>query len=120
MKCGIAVFAIASFVWFWQNTQAGAVLGLLFMILTMLAIERSIHSVYTFTDDGFLVFEYGKLSKKKAIMISDIVKVRKIKTVFGLSHYLLITYGAGRMISAQPQKEDAFVEEIKKRQNEMV
>ena len=35
---------------------------------------------------------------------------------FGLSHYLLIKYGADRLIAVQPQQEQAFMEELMKRQ----
>ena len=58
----------------------------------------------------------GRFSKSVSIRVGDIVKVTRMKAVFGLSCYLLMQYGACHLISLQPDEEELFMAELNKRQ----
>ena len=88
-------------------------------------IERVIHTTYTFRrvkpidrdeEHEFLVIDKGRLSTNVNIPVNEIVKVSTIRTALGLGHYLLLEYGAGNMTGVEPENEEAFLNELKKRQ----
>ncbi len=64
----------------------------------------------------FLLINRGRFSTKQQIALCDVVKCVPMRNNFGLSHYLLIKYGADRLIAVQPQQEQAFMDELMKRQ----
>lgn len=121
-KCGIVVFALLAGYFFWQKT---AVIGILLAIVIVGMIERILHTTYTFRrvkpidrdeEMDFLVIDEGRFSSKKTVPVCDIISVERMKCLMGLEHAMVIEYGAHHLLSVQPDNEDGFLKEIKKRQ----
>ena len=115
-KCSIALFSLLAAYLFWNKI---ALPGTMVLIIVVGIIERTLHSSYTFTstDQGeMLIIDRGRFSKKRIIRVSDIIKYTEMTTVLGLCSYLLLEYGAQHIISIQPENNDHFMEELKKRQ----
>jgi hypothetical protein len=120
--CGIALFSILMFYFFWEKH---ALIGTLLMILVLCMIERVIHTTYTFHKVGsgtpgreqeILVINKGRFSMNKSIPLGELHEVTRMKTAFGLNHYLLLVYGARkRMEAVMPDEEEGFLSELKKR-----
>ena len=94
-------------------------MGVLVIIVVVGMIERVLHTEYRFEkdEDGeWLVIDKGRFSRNKVLKIDEIVKCTSMKTVLGLSHYLLIQEGVSRFYSVQPQNDSEFIAELKKRQ----
>ena len=109
--CGIVLFLLLALYAFWIKN---AVVGLIMAFLLIILVEHTLHSEYIITD-GKLIINNGKLSRAKSININDINDIKPMTSVFGLVHYLLLTYGASnRVVSVQPQNEAAFVATLQK------
>ena len=109
--CGILFFLLLALYAFWIKN---AVVGLIMAFLLIILVEHTLHSEYIITD-GKLIINNGKLSRAKSIDINEIHDLKPMTSVFGLVHYLLLTYGsANRMLSVQPQNESAFVATLQK------
>ena len=65
-----------------------------------------------------LRIDRGRFSRPTVIAVNEIVRCTLMKTAFGLSHYLLIEYGERRMVSVTPDNSEAFIAELKKRQEQ--
>lgn len=120
--CGLVLFSLLVIYLFWIKL---VVLGLLVVNVIFGMIERILHTTYTFIrtkpidrdeEMEFLLINRGRFSTKQQIALCDVVKCVPMRNNFGLSHYLLIKYGADRLIAVQPQQEQAFMEELMKRQ----
>lgn len=107
---GVALFC------FWQRTTAMAVVGALVMAVGVMAIERMIHTAYVFTDDK-LVIEKGRFAKTLTLAVSDIVKAERVPTPLRTSQILFLQVGS-RHIALQPDNVEAFLQELKKRQQQ--
>lgn len=117
-KCGITVFSLLAFYLLWQKA---ALTGLFVVVIVVLMIERMIHTTYTFTvseRSEVLRIDRGRFSRPTVIAVNEIVRCTLMKTAFGLSHYLLIEYGERRMVSVTPDNSEAFIAELKKRQEQ--
>lgn len=117
-KCGITVFSLLAFYLLWQKA---ALTGLFVVVIVVLMIERMIHTTYTFTvseRSEVLRIDRGRFSRPTVIAVNEIVRCTLMKTAFGLSHYLLIEYGGRRMVSVTPDNSEAFIAELKKRQEQ--
>ncbi|SFG40052.1 PH domain-containing protein [Prevotella sp. KH2C16] len=114
-KCSIALFALLAFWLFWQRMP---VVALVVVMVVVMMMERVLHSSYTLTADRLLI-DRGRFARRREIRLSDIVRCTPMTGVFGLSHYLLIEHGAGRLTTVQPSEEAAFMQEIKKRQERL-
>ena len=100
-------------------------IGTLLMVLVLCMIERVIHTTYTFHKVGtslpgkeqeILVINKGRLSMNKSIPLGELHEVTRMKTAFGLNHYLLLVYGTRkRMEAVMPDEEEGFLSELKKR-----
>jgi len=101
----------------WHRSLANALVGLLLAILLVLVLERMLHTEYRFEGDMLVVIR-GRFAKRKNIPLNEIIRVVPVKGKLLVTHYLLIEYGAGREQAVQPMNEEAFLNEIKKRQNE--
>lgn len=108
---GVALFC------FWQREVALALAGALIMAVDVVAIEHTIHTTYLFTDDK-LVVSRGRFAKTLTIPMCEIVKTERMTTALRTSHYILIQVGASRHISLRPDNEEAFLKEIRKRQQQ--
>ncbi|GAA6529225.1 MAG: PH domain-containing protein [Prevotella sp.] len=119
---GIVLFSILTFYFFWEKH---ALIGTLLMVLILCMIERVIHTTYTFHKVGagtpgkeqeILIINKGRFSINKSIPLRELQEVTRMKTVFGLNHYLLLVYGSGkRMEAVMPVEEEGFLSELKKR-----
>ncbi|MEG1660576.1 MAG: PH domain-containing protein [Bacteroides sp.] len=95
------------------------ILAVIWMLLLIVVIERIIHTAYTVTSDGHLIFFQGRFIRKKTVPLKDITSIKIHYTMkmgrFCLLHYVLIEYGNGKFITALPVKEREFVELIESR-----
>ena len=114
---GIMMMGIAALFCFWQRDTALAIAGAIVMAADVVAIERTIHTTYVLTGDR-LVVGRGRFGKPQTILIGDIVKMERMPTLFGASHYILLQIGANKRIALRPNNEEAFIQEIKKRQQQ--
>lgn len=104
---GIIIYAIVAFISLWMRQPVSVIIGVLFLVLAVLFIERAIHTIYIITSDGWLRVDRGRLSGKTNVKIADIRRCTKVRLMGGLTHYLLIEYGdKGRLIHVQPVDED--------------
>lgn len=113
--CGVIIFAALSLYFLWGRTGYSVYIGLFCMFMTFVSIERIIHTTYCITPDGWLVCSYGRFGGVKRLRLTDIISIRRVPTAFRLSHFILITYAAHRMLAVSPSDEEGFVREIKKR-----
>jgi len=115
-KCGIVLFSLLA-LWLFWNKQAA--LGLLVMIVVVGMIERVLHTVYifrSFEEDDALIIDHGRFSMKFSVPVNEIIRCTPMKGAYGRSSYLALEYGNKRMISVLPVDEQAFMAELKKRQ----
>lgn len=110
-----ALLAVMSFWCFWLRTTFSPFLGFVLLFMAVKAIGRLIHTTYTFTPDGLLVISSGRLSKAKTIAVADIVGAWQVKGRLLVPGHVVIEYGAGHLVSVQPDNEKAFVDEVRKR-----
>ena len=114
-KCGIALCVLLMFYFFWIKT---AIVSLLLLIVGVGMIERVLHTIYTIglaDDQYFLLVDKGRFSFQTMVPVNEISRVIPMRRLFGLSRYLLVEYGENRLLSVEPQEEEEFIAEIKKR-----
>ena len=112
----IIVVAVAALCAFWHKSAANAVVGFALMIVVVLMVERIVHTAYTLTADGRLRVSKGRFSRRVEIRLADIVSVETVHGRLLPVRYVLVRYGAGHELAVQPANEEAFIEEIRKRQ----
>ena len=115
-KCGIALCVLLMIYFFWIKV---AIVSLFLLIIGVGMIERVLHTTYTIgeTDEGyFLLVDKGRFSFPTLLPVSEIRRVIPMNRLFGLSRYLLVEYGENRLLSVEPEEENEFIAEIKKRQ----
>ncbi|MBP7358629.1 MAG: PH domain-containing protein [Prevotella sp.] len=115
-KCGITILTLLAGYLLWMRSAANALLGFVVVIILVVIIERVIHTVYIFTSAGNLVIDHGRFARKITIPVNEIIKSTVVNTPMGLSHYILLEYGAEHFVSVQPENYEAFVEELRRRQ----
>ncbi|MCD8297456.1 MAG: PH domain-containing protein [Prevotella sp.] len=111
----IIVVAAAMLYFLWHRSTACIIVGFILLFITLLMIERIIHTEYTLTSDGLLYIKRGRLSRTIIIRIEDIITFRLVKSNSLTLRFILIEYGVGQQIAVQPVNEPAFLEEIRKR-----
>lgn len=114
-KCSIALFALLAFWLFWQRMP---VVAFAVVVVVLMMMERVLHGSYTLTADRLLI-DRGRFARRREIRLCDIVRCTSMTGIFGLSHYLLIEYGAGRLTTVQLSEEAVFIRELKKRQERL-
>lgn len=114
-KLGLVVLSVLMFYCFWVKEVLIAVLCL---VLVVFAIEKVLHAEYVF-HDGQLIVRKGRFRKPKVIDIVEIVRCTRMTTAFGLVSYLLIEYGQQHLEDVEPDNEQAFMKELKRRQDEI-
>ena len=121
-RVGVVVFALLAGYFFWVKV---AIIGILVAIVIVGLIERVLNTTFTFKrvkpidrDDEmeYLIINEGRFSPNKNVPVCDIISVKRVNTFFGLDHCLVIEYGHHNMVTVQPDNEEAFEREIKKRQ----
>ncbi|HRN16549.1 MAG TPA: PH domain-containing protein [Xylanibacter oryzae] len=115
-KCGITILTLLAGYLLWMRSAANALLGFVVVIILVVIIERVIHTVYIFTSAGNLVIDHGRFARKITIPVNEIIKSTVVNTPMGLSHYILLEYGAEHFVSVQPENNEAFIEELRERQ----
>ena len=118
VACILIIAAMALWA-FWH--RSGYMVGVAFLLacLDVAVIERVIHTTYTLTTDGHLVIDKGRFASKTAIPLVEIFKMEQMGAWWRPTHYILITYGSHRVVSVQPDNEEAFIAEIQKRQKRL-
>ena len=114
-----ALPAIMSFWCFWVRTGLTPVVGFAMLLLATAAIERLIHTTYTFTPDGMLIINNGHLSRHVSINIASITSTRHVNGMFIVASHIIIEYGARHIASLQPDNEKAFTNELQRRLNDI-
>ena len=121
-RIGIIVFALLAGYFFWVKM---AIIGILLAIVIVGMIERILNTTYTFKkvkpidrDDEmeYLIVNEGRFSQNKNVPVCDIISVKTVKIFMGLDRCLVIEYGHHHIVAVQPDNEEAFEKEIKKRQ----
>ncbi len=122
-RIGVVLFAILAGYFFWIKM---AIVGILLAIVIVGMIERILNTTYTFRkvkpiDRGdemeFLIINEGRFTSNKNVPVCDILSVGTAKTFMGLDHCTVIEFGHHNIVAVQPDNEEAFRKEIKKRQN---
>ncbi len=122
-RIGVVLFAILAGYFFWIKM---AIVGILLAIVIVGMIERILNTTYTFRkvkpidrDDEmeFLIINEGRFTSNKNVPVCDILSVGTAKTFMGLDHCTVIEFGHHNIVAVQPDNEEAFRKEIKKRQN---
>ncbi len=122
-RLGVAVFAFLAGYFFWVKM---AIIGIFLAIVIVGMIERILNTTYTFKkvkpidrDDEmeYLIINEGRFSSNKNVPVCDIIDVHPVKTFMGLDRCVVIEYGHKNMVAVQPDNEEAFEKEIKKRQS---
>ncbi len=110
----IIVVAAAMVYFLWNRSTGSIIVGLVLLFITMLMIERVIHTEYVITTDGVLQIKRGKLSRPILIRVDDIATMQVVRSNILTLRFIMIVYGRGQQIAVQPVNEEAFMEEIKK------
>lgn len=101
---------------FWHRSAVNALVGFLLMGVAVLMIERIIHTVYVLTSDGRLIISRGRFSRELSVPVNEIIRMRVVRPGLLGVRYVLIEYGAGHETAVQPVNEDAFMREVRDRQ----
>ena len=109
------VLAMVAFWFLWHPTPINIFAGVVFTIITILVIDRLLHTSYII-EDGVLTIERGRFGGKKSINISDIGNVEKVKTLF--THYVLVEYSGMKHAAISTINEDAFIKAINTKQEQ--
>ena len=106
----VVFILIGAAVVFWAFWIKQVLLGVVFLLMLIVMIERAIHTTYTLTTDGRLLVYYGRFTKGKEIPISDIKKVEKFKN--WLTHGVVVHYGDGRFVPLHPVNEEELLKAL--------
>ena len=115
----IILVAVAALCFLMLRTRQGAILGFFLICLDVAAIERVIHTSYTFTDNGQLLISRGRFARQRVIPVNEIIKAEERQSPLRTTRYILIEYGNHRLTSAQPDNPTDFLSEIIKRQQKI-
>lgn len=115
-KCAISIFLLLAFYLLWMKM---AIAGAIVVVVILLIIERVAHTTYVFSADErgeWLTISRGRFVRPRTIAVNEIIRCTSMKTSFGFSHYLLLEYGADHLATVQPESDEDFVQELRKRQ----
>lgn len=112
----IIVVAVAAMYSLWHRSVVNAIVGFLLMGVVVLMIERIIHTVYVLTADGRLIINCGRFSREMSVPVNEIIRMSVIRPKLLGVRYILIEYGAGHETTVQPVNEEAFMREVRDRQ----
>lgn len=112
----IIVVAVAAMYSLWHRSVVNAIVGFLLMGVVVLMIERIIHTVYVLTSDGRLIISRGRFSREMSVPVNEIIRMSVIRPKLLGVRYILIEYGAGHETTVQPVNEEAFIREVRDRQ----
>lgn len=112
----IIVVAVAAMYSLWHRSVVNAIVGFMLMGVVVLMIERIIHTVYVLTADGRLIISRGRFSRELSVPVNEIIRMSVIRPRLLGVRYILIEYGAGHETTVQPVNEEAFMREVRDRQ----
>lgn len=112
----IIVVAVAAMYSLWHRSVVNAIVGFMLMGVVVLMIERIIHTVYVLTSDGRLIISRGRFSREMSVPVNEIIRMSVIRPKLLGVRYILIEYGAGHETTVQPVNEEAFMREVRDRQ----
>lgn len=118
---GLAMLVLLAAVGLWcflRHEGLSPLVGLGCLLLGAATVDRLVNTSYTFTADGTLEIVRGRLGKRLSIPVEQIVKATPCRGTLFVASHIVIEYGIGRITYAQPQDPDAFIREIKRRQDE--
>ena len=112
------ILLAATALWcFLARTSLSPLVGLVCMMAGAAAVDRLVNTTYTFATDGTLTIRRGRLARPQQIEVAAIMVTHKMRGSLFTAPHIVIEYGTGgRMIFAQPSDFDAFVDEIRRRQ----
>lgn len=112
----LAMIAFLTVFLLWDQYAFPAALGMIWLIIL---IEKLIHTTYTITPDGKLMLYFGRFSRKREILIKDIVSVERGSSMqvgrFALLRYVLVKCGNGKHVALLPVKEGEFIRLLEER-----
>ena len=111
----VLLLAAVALFFFWQRTSSAAAVATLVLCVDVFIVERLIHTTYVFTDDDRLVVSHGRFSRTVTVPLSDVTRTEMKRSCFGLVDYVLVEYGARRMVSVMTENDEAFMKEMNKR-----
>ncbi len=117
---GVAVpiiMAVMALYFLLHRTTIHLIIGFGLVAVIIMMLERLLHTNYLFEGD-MLTISRGRFMKKEQVPVKDITRISPIRRQWLLIDYLLIEYGAGHEAEVQPVNEEAFLQEIKKRQDD--
>lgn len=114
----IAICAGAALYCFLQRQGVYALCGLLVMAVAVAAVERTVHTEYVLTADGWLLVRRGRFARQLTVAVAEITRITKRHAFLHLVSYVLIEYGAGHVAVVQPADEEHFINELKKIQRQ--
>ena len=117
----MTVFALLAGYFFWIKA---AIVGILLAIVIVGMMERILNTTYSIRrvkpidrdeEMDFLIIDEGRFSHRKQVALADVVACERMRMLLGLEHCVVIDYGNGKVVSVQPDNEEAFVREMEKR-----
>ena len=115
MTC-LVLLGFLAFYFFWHRASVLHLLvALALTALIVVITERLLHTKYVFDGKKLTVIR-GRFARRKDIRVEEIIEARPVKVAFGIVSYVLISYGAHRQLTLQPDNEQAFVAELAHRQ----
>lgn len=112
----LAMIAFLTVFLLWDQYALPAAIGMIWLIIL---IEKLIHTTYTITPDGKLMLYFGRFSRKREILIKDIVSVERGSSMqvgrFALLRYVLVKCGNGKHVALLPVKEGEFIRLLEER-----
>lgn len=112
-----AIMAVMALYFLLHRTTIHLIIGFGLVVVIVMMLERLLHTSYQFEGDQ-LIINRGRFAKKEQVPVKDITRITTIKRRWLFINYLLIEYGAGHETEVQPVNEEAFLKEIKKRQDD--
>ena len=111
------VTAVLALFFLWHRTPIHIIIGLGLVLVVVILMERLLHTRYELDGDA-LIIRKGRFDKVERIDVKEITRITRIRRQWLCLDYLLISYGAGHETAVQPQNEEAFLKEIKRRQDD--
>ncbi len=114
----LIIFIAGNFLW--KPSSLNVIIGLILLVLSSIMIDRILRTKYMISSDNFLIIYRGHIAKQKKINIEEIIRIKKIKTIFPSISYIFIEYGLkGKHIAIQIENQDSFIREITIRQTQV-
>lgn len=105
---------------FWEQIPLA---GLAFLLLMVVFVERIIHTSYTFLDDGTLLIDRGRFSRKRSVCLSEVSEVRLHQPgslrLLRRSPVVLLTLADGSIYMLTPVPAEEFCHYLLKKKEEL-